>query len=241
VVGVWRGPNRSTTAGGERRTFNAGRAGRAVWAAKWELLIPLVAIGALFKTTPVAAAAITALYTFFTQTVIHRDLNLRKNFHVLVECGLVIGGVLLILGVAQGFTNYLIFEQVPDQAIDWLHKSVSSPLLFLLLLNFFLLIVGGLMDVYPAIVVVAPLLVPIGEAYQVDRIHLGVVFLANLEMGFLMPPLGMNLLLASYRFKRPIPEVYRAILPILAVQFVAVLLITYVPPLTTLLPRLFAH
>jgi TRAP-type C4-dicarboxylate transport system permease large subunit len=157
--------------------------------------------------------------------------------HTLVECALVIGGVLLILGVAQGFTNYLIVADIPGQAIAWLGKTVTSPYVFLLLLNFFLLIVGGLMDVYPAIIVIVPLLVPIGAKYNIDPVHLGVIFLANLEMGFLMPPLGMNLLLASYRFREPLPRLYRAILPILVVQFVGVLLITYVPPMTTWLPR----
>src|SRR4029079_18476251 len=116
---------------------------------------------------------------------------------------------------------------------------VKSPHVFLLLLNLFLLVVGGLMDVYPAIIVVVPLIVPIGEAFGINPIHLGVIFLANLEMGFLMPPLGMNLLLSSYRFRRPMPEVYRAILPLLAVQFVGVLLITYVPALSTKLPEWF--
>ena len=108
-------------------------------------------------------------------------------------------------------------------------------------MNLFLLVVGGLMDVYPAIVVVVPLIVPIGRAYGIDPIHLGVIFLANLEMGFLMPPLGMNLLLSSYRFKKPMPEVYRAIIPVLIVQFIGVLLITYVPFLTTMLPRWLGH
>ncbi len=224
--------------------FNVREALSAVWAAKWELLIPVVAMAGLFGgfATPVEASAITAFYAFLTQTFIWRDLSLRKGVpHVLTECGLVIGGVLLILGVAQGFTNYLIDAQVPDRAIDWLTSSVHSPYAFLLLLNLFLLVVGGLMDVYPAIVVVVPLIVPIGRAYGIDPIHLGVIFLANLEMGFLMPPLGMNLLLSSYRFKKPMPEVYRAIIPVLIVQFIGVLLITYVPFLTTMLPRWLGH
>jgi tripartite ATP-independent transporter DctM subunit len=191
------------------------------------------------RATAVEASAYTAFYAFLTQTLFHRDLTLKRGVpHVLVECGLVIGGVLLILGVAQGFTNYLITEQIPDWVIDKLQTSVKSPYAFLLLLNLFLLVVGGLMDVYPAIVVIVPLLVPIGvEGFHINPIHLGVIFLANLEMGFLMPPLGMNLLLASYRFRKPMPEVYRAILPLLAVQFVGVLLITYVPVLSTKLPE----
>lgn len=239
ILGIWMGPRTSVSE--ERKRFDFDEARRAMWAAKWELLIPVVAIVTLFAgiATPVEASAITAFYAFLTQTLFQRDLSLRKNVpHVLVECGLVIGGVLLILGLAQGFTNYLITAEVPTRAIAWLTASVESPYVFLLILNLFLVVVGGLMDIYPAIVVVAPLIVPIGQAFNIDPIHLGVVFLANLEMGFLMPPLGINLLLSSYRFKKPIPEVYRAILPVLAVQFVGVLLITYVPFLTTWLPRL---
>ena len=238
ILGIWMQPR--TSAARPRQRFNFTQAARAVWVAKWELLIPVVAMYALFsgRATAVEASAYTAFYAFLTQTLFHRDLTLKRGVpHVLVECGLVIGGVLLILGVAQGFTNYLIFDQVPDRVIEKLTASVKSPYAFLLLLNLFLLVVGGLMDVYPAIVVIVPLLVPIGEAFGVHPIHLGVIFLANLEMGFLMPPLGMNLLLASYRFRRPMPEVYRAILPLLAVQFVGVLLITYVPVLSTKLPE----
>lgn len=240
ILGVWMGPKKSVRE--DRPKFNAREAMQALWLAKWELLIPVVAMYALFsgQATPVEASAYTAFYAFLTQTIFHRDLTFRRGVpHVLVECGLVIGGVLLILGVAQGFTNYLITAQIPDQAIEWLQKSVQSPYAFLLLLNIFLLIVGGLMDVYPAIVVIVPLMVPIGKAFGIDPIHLGVIFLANLEMGFLMPPLGMNLLLSSYRFRRPIPEVYRAILPLLAVQFVGVMLITYVPILSTGAPHLY--
>jgi tripartite ATP-independent transporter DctM subunit len=245
ILGVWMGrPSAQVGGDGSRAAlprFNFVEAIKSIWAAKWELLIPVVALVVLFAgiATPVEASAITAFYAFLTQTVFHWDLSFRKGVpHVLVECGLVIGGVLLILGVAQGFTNYLIFEQIPDQAIELLTRWVQSPYVFLLILNFFLLIVGGMMDVYPAIIVVAPLLVPIGEKFGIEPVHLGVIFLANLEMGFLMPPLGMNLLLSSYRFGRPLPEVYRAIIPVLIVQFIGVLLITYVPWLTTWLPSL---
>jgi tripartite ATP-independent transporter DctM subunit len=240
ILGIWMGP-RDGQGGQAKPKFNLDEARQAVWAAKWELLIPFVAIYALFEgfATPVEASAITAFYAFLTQTFINRDLKLTKNVpHVLIECSLVIGGVLLILGVAQGFTNYLITARIPDQMTEWLLASVKSKYVFLLLLNLFLLVVGGLMDVYPAIVVVAPLVVPIGLSFGIDPTHLGVIFLANLEMGFLMPPLGMNLLLSSYRFNKPMPEVYRAIIPLLIVQFIGVLLITYVPAMTTLLPRL---
>jgi len=224
-----------------RQPFAFRAAVSAAWAAKWELLVPVVCLGALFGgiATPVEASAVTAMYCLLTQAVIHRDLKWRTGVpRVLVECGLVVGGVLLILGVAQGFTNYLIFDQVPDRAVEWVTQQVRSPLMFLLLLNVFLLIVGCLMDVYSAIVVVVPLILPIGEAFHINPLHLGIIFLANLELGFLTPPVGMNLFLSSYRFGRPMSAVCRAVLPFLAVQLLGVLLITYVPALTTWLPQL---
>jgi TRAP-type C4-dicarboxylate transport system permease large subunit len=158
---------------------------------------------------------------------------------VVTDCGLLVGGVLLILGVALGFTQYLVDAQVPDHAVAWATGAIKSKWLFLLGLNVVLLFVGGLVEIYAAIVVVVPLLVPLGLAFGIDPIHLGIIFLANMELGFLAPPVGLNLLLSSYRFKKPMVEVMRAVLPMLGVQFVGVLLITYVPPLTTLLPKLF--
>lgn len=235
ALGIGIGPKASEV----RRKFDRREAASALWAAKWELALPVVCLVALFSglATPVEAAAATALYAFLTQTVFTRDLRIASDVpRVMVECGLVVGGVLLILGVAQGFTNYLIFAQVPEHALDWVMSSVRSKLLFLLFLNLFLLIVGCLMDVYSAIVVVVPILVRIGEAFGIDPVHLGIIFLANLELGFLTPPVGMNLFLSSYRFGKPVSEVARAIVPILVVQLLGVLAITYVPSLTTFLP-----
>lgn len=234
---------RAGPAAAVRAPFDRRAAWRAAYAAKWELALPLVAIGALFGgfATPVEAACITALYAAFTQVVVHRDLSpIRGSGKVLVECGLVIGGVLLILGVALAFTNWLVFEDVPTRLLEGVAGHVDSKWTFLLLLNVFLLVVGCLMDVFSAIVVVVPLIVPLGEHYGVDPIHLGIVFLANLELGYLTPPVGMNLFLASYRLEKPMSEVYRAVLPVLLVMIVGVLVITYVPWISTWLPGLFA-
>ena len=220
--------------------FEARVAWAAVWEGKWELLIPVVALVALFSgwATPVEAAAVTAAYAFVVEVFIYRDLQLVRDVpRVMTECGLLVGGVLLIIGVALGFTHFLIDAQVPDQCIAWVTGAVHSKWIFLLLLNLFLLVVGALMEIYAAIVVVVPLLVPIGLAFGLDPIHLGIIFLANLELGFLMPPVGINLLLASYRFQKPMSEVTRASLPMLAVLFIGVMLITYVPALTTWFPH----
>jgi tripartite ATP-independent transporter DctM subunit len=235
--GVRVGPR--TEAG--RPRFNATEARRAVWEAKWELLLPVVALGSLFsgKATPVEAAAITAFYAFAVETWVYRDLKLFRDVpRVMTECGLLVGGVLLILGVAMGFTNYLVIEQVPDRLVEWATANIHSTWMFLLMLNVLLLLVGCIMDVYSAIAVVVPLIVPIGLQFGVDPVHLGIIFLANLELGYLTPPVGMKLFLSSYRFNKPMPEVARSVLPMLVVLFVGVLLITYIPALTTTLPKL---
>ncbi len=241
AITAWWGM-RQDTGGGRAKRFSAQDAAGAIWRAKWELLLPFVVIFVLFGgfATPVEAAAFTALYAFVVEAIIYRDLrSFQKLSRVFTEAGLLIGGVLLILGVALGFTNFLIDAEIPAHAVEWVTASVHSPLLFLLLLNVFLLIVGGLMDIFPAIVVVVPLIVPIGAAFHIDPTHLGIIFLANLELGFLMPPVGLNLLISSYRFGKPMTEVARASLPMLLVLLVGVMLITYVPPLTTFLPRTF--
>lgn len=223
--------------------FDRAEAGRAVWDAKWELLVPVVALVGLFGgfATPVETAAMTALYCFLVESVIYRDLSLTKDVpRVMTECGLVVGGVLLILGVALGFTNYLVDMQVADKALEWTRENLGNKYTFLLALNLFLIVVGCIMDVYSAIIVVVPLLVPMGEAFGVHPVHLAIIFLANLELGYLTPPVGMNLFLASYRFGKPLTEVYRSVLPMLAVRIVGVLLITYLPFLSTTLPGRFA-
>ena len=239
LTALW-GISRAPRAAAEHRSFDGREALRATWEAKWELLVPVVALGALFSglATPVESAALTACYVFVVETAVYRDLRpLRDSPRVMAESGVLVGGVLLILGVALGFTNYLAFAEIPARAVDWVTAAVHSKWAFLLLLNLFLLVVGALMDIYSAIVIVAPLLVPLGAAYHIEPVHLGIVFLANLELGFLTPPVGVNLFLASLRFERPVSTVIRAVIPMLLVLLLGVLVITYVPALTTTLPR----
>jgi tripartite ATP-independent transporter DctM subunit len=225
----------------ERVGFDLARLGRAFWEAKWEVAIPVVVLLSVLGgfATLVEAASVTVLYAFVLQFFVYRDLSIRKDLlRVGGAAATLIGGVLIILGVALGLTNYLVFAEVPDRAVEAVQALVDSKLVFLLLLNLFLLVVGCLMDIFSAIVVVVPLITPLGLLYGVDPVHLGIIFLTNLELGYLTPPVGMNLFLASYRFKQPLPEVYRAALPFLLVRAVAVLLVTYVPLLTQFLPAL---
>ncbi len=239
-LGFILGPKQTTAS---RRGFDRNEAGRAIWAAKWELALPVVTLTALFGgfATPVEAAAVTALYAFVVETFINRDFKGRDIPRVMAECGLLVGGVLLILGVALGFTNYLIDAQIPSRGVEWVTTMVKSKYAFLFALNIFLLLVGCVMDIYSAIVVVVPLLVPLGLAYGINPIHLGIIFLANMELGLLTPSIGINIFLSSYRFNKPVLQVSRAVIPMQCMLFVGVLFITYLPPLTTYLPQLFGR
>jgi len=186
----------------------------------------------------VEAAAVTAVYAFVVETFVMRDFKSpRQISRVMAECGLLVGGVLLILGVALGFTNFLIDAQVPSRAVEWVTGAVQSKYAFLLALNVCLLVIGCVMDMYSAIVVVVPLIVPLGAAYGIDPIHLGIIFLANLELGLLTPTAGINIFLSYYRFGKPVLQVSRAVLPMQCILIVGLLLITYLPALTTFLPR----
>lgn len=220
----------------ERTPFARREAGRALWEAKWELLLPLIVLFVYLGgfATLVEAAALAALYAFVTQCFVHRDVSLRRDLpRVFRECLVLIGGVLLILGMAMGFSSYMVDAMIPARALEWVQAHIDSRLVFLLCLNLFLLAVGAVMDIFSATVVVVPLIVPLGLAFGIDPIHLGIIFIANLELGYLTPPVGLNLFFASYRFERPLLEIYRAAVPFLIILGFGVLLITYVPPLTT--------
>jgi tripartite ATP-independent transporter DctM subunit len=227
-----------------RNRFDAAETWRATWDAKWEILLPVIPLVLIFGgyALPVQAAALTALYAFVIETFVHDDLRRSgRLMALLVESGVLVGGVLLILGTAMGFTNWLVTEHVPDDLAAAFTAHVEQPWVFLLLLNVFLIFVGWLMDMFSAIIVVAPLIVPLGNAFGVDPVHLGVIFLANLELGYLTPLVGLNIFLSAYRFKKPVLEVARATFPMMLVLLAGVILITYVPRLSTWLPGLISH
>jgi tripartite ATP-independent transporter DctM subunit len=215
--------------------FSLREAGTAIWSAKWELALPVIMIVGLFGGfgTLTEAAALTAFCAFVVEVFIYRDLKPRDFREVFVECATIVGGILLILGVALGFTNYLVDAEVPSRLIDWVQLHVQSKYLFLLLLNIALLVVGALMDIFAAILVVVPLLKPLAAAYSIDPVQMGVIFIANLELGYLHPPVGINLFLSAYRFKKPMGTIIWATLPFLLILAATVLLITYIPWLTT--------
>lgn len=218
-----------------RDRFDPREAAGALWEAKWELLIPAVMVVGIFGGfgTLTEAAALTAFIALVVEACVYRDLKLARDYDlVFVECATIVGGVLLIMGVALGFTNYLVNAEVPAKIIEWVQANVHSKLLFLFVLNIALLVVGALMDVFAAILVVVPLLKPLAALYGIHPVQMGIIFIANLELGYLHPPVGINLFLAAYRFKKPMTYLMWATLPFLGILFGSVLLITYLPWLT---------
>lgn len=231
--------------GAVRTPFESREAVSAVWEAKWDVILPAIVLGGVIAgiVTLVEAAAFTVLYALTFECFVHRTLSLSRDVpRVVVECATLIGGFMIILGVALGFTNYLVIAEIPARALEWAQARIESPIVFLLALNVFLIAVGALMDIYSAIVIVVPLILPMATAFGVDPVHLAVIFLANMELGYLMPPMGENLFLSSYRFKQPLTRIYRSTLPYTAILLIAVLLITYIPWLSLgLLEALEGH
>lgn len=234
VVAAW-GAYRGWASGAPRESFSACDAAKALWAAKWEVVLPIAVLVGIFGgfTTLVEAAALTVVYSLLIECVIHRELNIARDLpRVAVESTKLVGGFMIIISVALAFTNYLIIAQVPMHALAWVKEFTESPLVFLLALNVLLIVVGALMDIYSAIIVIVPLIVPIAAAYGINPVHLGVIFMANMQLGYLMPPMGENLFLSAYRFNKELPEIYASTLPYIVILLITVLLITYVPWLT---------
>jgi tripartite ATP-independent transporter DctM subunit len=223
-------------AGAPRQPFRPREALAALWAAKWDLGLPtlvVVSVASGFATI-VEAAALAAAYAIVVELAVFRSMHpLRDLPRVLVHAASLVGSVLILLGTALGVTSWFVDAEVPTLLVEWMTEHVKSPALFLLMLNAVLLVLGSVLEMYSAIVVLAPLVAPLGVAYGIDPIHLGVVFLANLELGFLFPPMGLNLFLSASRFSKPLPYMYRKAFPFLLIMAAGVLAITYLPAMTT--------
>jgi tripartite ATP-independent transporter DctM subunit len=215
--------------------FSAVALARAAWGAKWEVALPALVLGLMLsgRATAVEAAAASVLFAAVIGLFVHRDVAFGRLSHVLIECTLIVGSVLIILGVALAMTTCLFEADVPGRLLTWSQANLSSRWSFLLALNLLLLAVGCLMDIFSAIAVVVPLTAPIGQAYGVDPVHLGIIFIANLELGLLTPLVGVNVFLASYRFQKPVLEILRSVLPFFAILAAGVVAITFLPWLTT--------
>ncbi len=207
----------------------------SLWEAKWEAVIPVFILFGIFGgfTTLVETAAMTAVYVIIIEVFVHKDLEWSNMKTIILDCATLIGGVLIILGVAMGLTSYLVDAQIPLHLLEWVKSTIESKILFLLMLNIFLLAVGCMMDIFSAIIIVVPLITPLGAYFGIDPVHLAIIFIANLELGFLTPPVGINLFLSAYRFEEDMPTIYKSTLPFFIVMLVSVLAITYIPILST--------
>jgi tripartite ATP-independent transporter DctM subunit len=232
AYGVWVGRR----SGAPRQRFVLGEAARGLWEAKWDLGLPSIVVVsmALGWATPVEAAALGAAYSLLVELAVYRSIHpVRDLPRVLVHAAGLVGSVLILMGSAYALNEWFILEEIPTRLVEWMTVRVPSPALFLLLLNGVLLVVGSVLEMYSAIVVIAPLVAALGAHYGIDPLHLGIVFLANLELGFLFPPMGLNLFLSASRFGKPLPWVYRKTLPFLLIMSAGVLAITYLPAITT--------
>lgn len=225
----------------EQATFTWREVGASASGAKWELLLPvfIVALFASGFASMVETAAAALAYAVIVECFITRDIHILKSLpEVLLKAAALMGAVLILLSVAMGLTSYLVDAMIPDMLLTWVRTHIHSPVLFLLALNVLLLVLGSVLEIYSAIIILAPLIAPLGAAFGVDPIHLGVIFLANLELGFLFPPVGLNLFLSSSRFNKPLVSLYRHVVPFLIILGVGVLLITYIESMSLAVLRL---
>ena len=222
-----------------RQPFDRREIAAALRESMWEIPLPIIVLGGVYSGffAVSEAAAVTVVYVFIVEVLIYRDIPLRRLPGVMRDSMMLVGGILIILGVSLASTNYMIDEQVPMRLFEWVTSHISSKLSFLILLNLFLLMLGMMLDIFSALVIVVPLILPIAAGYGIDPIHLGMIFLANMQIGYCTPPVGMNLFIASYRFDKPIVLLYRATLPFLAILLLTVLIITYWPWLSLVLVR----
>jgi len=222
----------------KKRPFRWDEAIDSVRAAIWEVPLPFIILFGIYGgiITVGEAAAVTVVYVVVVESFIYKDLHPFRDLpRIMRESMVLVGAILIILGTAMGFTNYLIDEQIPMQLLATMRLYIDDPLTFLIALNVFLLAVGCMMDIFSAIIVVAPLIIPIAKSFDVNMIHLGIIFLTNLEIGYSTPPVGINLFIAASRFNEPIVKLYRAALPFLGLRILGLLAITYFPFLSLFL------
>ncbi|MBT3510457.1 MAG: TRAP transporter large permease subunit [Nitrospina sp.] len=219
-------------------TFNWPEAKSALIDAIWELPLPFIVLGGIYGGffTVTEAASVTVVYVILVEAFIYKDLDMFQDLPGLMKESMVlVGSILIILGTAMGFTNYLVDEQIPMTILESMKQYIHDPLTFLIVLNIFLLIVGSMMDIFSAIIVVVPLIIPVAQSFDINMIHLGIIFLTNLEIGYSTPPVGINLFISSSRFNEPVLKLYKAVLPFLGLRLIGLILITYIPGISLFL------
>ncbi len=221
----------------EKEPFNIKEAVKAFRESIWEILLPFIILASYFGglTTLVESAGIAVIYSLVVEVFIKRDLKIRDLSNVVLKSIPIIGGVLIILACAKGLSYFIVDAEIPMKLTEWVTQNISSKYVFLLMLNLALLVTGMFMDIFSAIMVVVPLIIPLGNIFGIHPVHLGIIFLANMELGYLTPPIGLNLFLASYRFEEPVARIYKYVIPFFIIQIIAVLLITYLPFISTFL------
>ena len=207
---------------------------QALYEARWEIPLPFIILGGIYGgyVAVSEAAAITALYVIIVEVFIQKEIPIKKLPQIVRESMILVGGILIILGVSLASTNYLIDTDVPTRLFEFIREHIDDKLTFLILLNLFLLVLGMMLDIFSAIVIIVPIILPIAEGYGIHPIHMGIIFLANMQLGYFTPPVGMNLFIASYRFSKPVMTLYKATIPFFIILLMAVLIITYWPDLT---------
>lgn len=212
---------------------------RTFWDAKWELILPFLVLGGILTgvVTLDEVAALTVIYVCVVEMCIHRSISLKTIPRIVKESMVLVGAILIILGIALALTNYLITLDVPTIVLDWIESMTDSRVVTLIGLNIFLLIVGCMMDIFSAIIIVVPLLLPIADQFGIDKVHLGIIVLTNLEIGYLTPPVGMNLFISSMKFDRSVVLLYRSVILFIGLLLIALILVTYIPDLSLWLPR----
>ena len=235
VLSVWAIIQNKGAVATEKKAFEMAEFKEAAKGSFFELLLPVGVLTAIYGgfTTVSEAAALTAAYVLVMEFVIYKDLSFKKDFSRIIYDSLsLVGAILLILCLALGVTNYLVDEEVPMKLLEFMRQYIESKYVFLIFLNIFLLIVGCMMDIFSAIIVVVPLILPIAQDFDVHPIHLAIIFLTNLEIGYITPPVGINLFISSFRFKRPVTDLYKATMPFLILLLFALIIITYIPELS---------
>lgn len=223
----------------ETTPFNWEEFFRTLWDAKWELFLPLLVLGGILSgfVSLDEVAALTVIYVCIVEMCIHRSFSVRALPRLVKESMVLVGAILIILAMALALTNYLITLGVPDMVLDWITSITDNKIITLIGLNVFLLIVGCLMDIFSAIVIIVPLLLPMADVLGIDKVHLGVIVLTNLEIGYLTPPIGMNLFISSMKFKKSVVLLYRSVLLFIGLLLIALILVTYIPDLSLWLPK----
>ncbi len=218
--------------------FDWGETKAALLEAKWELPLPFLVLGGIYSGyfAVSEAAAVTVLYVLIVEVLVYREIPLARLPEVVRESMVMVGAILIILGVSLASTNYMIDAQIPTRLFEFISANISNKYTFLILLNLFLLILGTMLDIFSALVLIVPLLLPVALRFGIDPVHLGIIFLANMQIGYFTPPVGMNLFIASFRFNRPVAQLYRSTLPFFFLLLFTVLIITYWPALSLWLP-----